>query len=61
MRKKPILDPRGQWEHPGKVTRIPSSFITMQGVPYPVYGVGNNGQSQMMYPGMDYNFGGASF
>jgi len=57
----PILDPRGQWAHPGKVTRIPGSDITMQGVPYPVYGVGSNGQEQMMYPDQEYNFGGASY
>lgn len=57
----PILDPRGQWAHPGQVTRIPSNSITMQGVPYPVYGVGSNGQQQMMYPGQEYNFGGASY
>jgi hypothetical protein len=57
----PILDPRGQWDHPGQVTRIPSPSITMQGVPYPVFGVGSNGQKQMMYPGQEYNFGGASY
>lgn len=57
----PILDPRGQWAHPGKVTRIPSPNITMQGVPYPVMGIGSNGQKQMMQPGQDYNFGGASY
>jgi len=57
----PILDPRGQWAHPGKVTRIPGSNITMQGVNYSVYGVGSNGQQQMMQPGQEYNFGGASY
>jgi hypothetical protein len=57
----PIIDPRGQWAHPGKITRIPSDNITMQGVPYPVYGVGSNGQQQMMYPEQEYNFGGASY
>ena len=57
----PVIDPRGQWAHPGKVTRIPSDNITMQGVPYPVFGVGSNGQKQMMYPEQDYNFGGASY
>jgi hypothetical protein len=57
----PILDPRGQWAHPGKITRIPGSNITMQGVNYPVLGIGNNGQKQVMYPGKDYNFGGASY
>jgi hypothetical protein len=56
-----IKDNRGQWAHPGKVTRIASPNITMQGVPYPVLGVGSNGQEQMMYPGQDYNFGGASY
>jgi hypothetical protein len=55
----PIVDPRGQWAHPGKVTRIPGSDITMQGVNYPVLGVGSNGKKQMMYPGKDYSFGGA--
>lgn len=56
-----IVDPRGQWAHPGKNTRIPGSDITMQGVNYPVYGVGSNGQEQMMYPGQDYDFGGSSY
>ncbi len=57
----PIVDPMGQWAYPGQVTRIPGSNITMQGVPYPVYGVGSNGQEQMMQPGQEYNFGGASY
>ena len=57
----PIIDPRGQWAYPGQVTRIPGSNITMQGVPYPVYGVGSNGQEQMMQPGQEYNFGGAAY
>jgi hypothetical protein len=56
-----IKDNRGQWAHPGKVTRISSPNITMQGVPYPVLGVGSNGEKQMMYPGQDYNFSGASY
>lgn len=57
----PILDPRGQWAHPGKVTRIPTDNITMQGVNYPVLGVASNGQQQMMYPEQEYDFGGASY
>jgi hypothetical protein len=57
----PIVDARGQWAYPGKITRIPSPNITMQGVNYPVYGVGSNGQQQMMYPEQEYNFGGASY
>jgi hypothetical protein len=59
--KDVIYDLRGQWAHPGKITRIPSPNITMQGVPYPVYGVGSNGQKQMMYPGQEYDFGSASY
>lgn len=54
-----VVDPMGQWAHPGEVTRIPGSDITMQGVNYPVLGLGSNGKKQMMYPGQDYNFGGA--
>ena len=57
----PIVDPRGQWAHPGKVTRIPSSNITMQGVPYPVLGVASSGQQVMMQPGQNYNFGDAEY
>jgi len=56
-----ITDPMGQWKHPGKNTRIPSSDITMKGVPYPVLGVGSNGQEQMMYPGQEYTFPGADY
>ena len=56
-----IIDtPYGQWEYPGAITRIPSNQITMQGVPYPVLGVSNTGQSQMMYPNQDYQFEGSS-
>lgn len=54
-----ITDARGQWAHPGKVTRIPSNQITMQGVPYPVLGIGSNGQQQLMQPGGEYSFDGA--
>jgi hypothetical protein len=57
----PIVDPRGQWAHPGKVTRIPSSNITMEGVPYPVLGVASSGQQVMMQPGQNYNFGDAEY
>jgi hypothetical protein len=59
--KDRIVDPMGQWAHPGQVTRIPSNRITMQGVPYPVLGVGNNGQQQMMYPGQEYAFPGSQY
>jgi hypothetical protein len=56
-----IVDPKGQWNHPGKVTRIPASNITMQGVNYPVMGVPNIGMPVMMYPGQDYDFPGADY
>ena len=53
-----IDDDMGQWKHPGKVTRINSNNITMQGVNYPVLGVSDTGDVQMMYPGEDYKFKG---
>ena len=56
-----IYDPMGQWAHPGQPTRIPSSDITMQGVPFPVVAYPNVGQPQMMYPGQDYNFPEADY
>ena len=56
-----IVDPMGQWNHPGKNTRIPSDRITMKGVNYPVLGVSNTGQKQMMQPGKEYNFPGADY
>lgn len=56
-----ITDPMGQWKYPGVPTRIPSSDITMQGVGYPVLGVANTGQTQMMMPGADYTFPGANY
>ena len=55
-----IIDPRGQWAHPGKVTTIPGNDITMVGVHYPVLGVSDIGHMQMMHPGQDYKFKGSS-
>jgi hypothetical protein len=57
-RKKPIISPLGQWAYPGEVTIIPSSDITMKGVNYPVLGIDDLGNSQMMMPGHDYTFPG---
>jgi hypothetical protein len=57
---KIIKDPRGQWDHPGEITEIPSNEITMQGVNYPVLGVSNTGDTQMMYPNQDYVYEGDS-
>ena len=55
---KIITDPKGQWNHPGKVTKIPSNEITMQDVNYPVLGVSDTNHVQMMYPNQDYTFNG---
>jgi hypothetical protein len=56
-----ITDPKGQWAHPGKNTRIPSNDITMNGVNYPVWAVPNVGEPMMMQPGGNYNFPGADY
>jgi hypothetical protein len=55
---EPIRDDRGQWAYPGEVTEISSNEITMQGVDYPVLGVSDTGDTQMMYPDQDYKFDG---
>jgi hypothetical protein len=53
-----IKDDRGQWAHPGEITEINSPYITMQGVPYPVLGISDTGDMQMMYPEEEYEFDG---
>ena len=53
-----IKDDRGQWNHPGEITEIGSNQITMQGVPYPVLGISDTGDTQMMYPEEEYEFDG---
>ena len=53
-----IKDDRGQWAHPGEITEIGSNDITMQGVDYPVLGVSDTGDTQMMQPGENYKFKG---
>jgi len=60
-KKDIIVDPNGQWAHPGEITRIPSNTITMSGVPYPVLGKPNVGEPQMMYPGENYQFPDADY
>jgi hypothetical protein len=55
-----IKDDMGQWNHPGEITEIGSNQITMQGVPYPVMGISDTGDMQMMYPNQDYNYDGSS-
>jgi hypothetical protein len=53
-----IKDDMGQWAHPGEITEIGSNNITMQGVDYPVLGISDTGDTQMMYPNQDYKFDG---
>jgi hypothetical protein len=53
-----IVDPMGQWAHPGKTTVIPSNDITMKGVNYDVLGVSNTGDKKLMKPGKNYKFDG---
>jgi predicted GNAT family acetyltransferase len=53
-----IKDDLGQWAHPGEITEIGSNQITMQGVPYPVLGISDTGDMQMMYPEEEYEFDG---
>ena len=55
-----IEDPMGQWAHPGEITKINSNQITMQGVDYPVLGISDTGDTQLMQPGEDYKFKGKS-
>jgi hypothetical protein len=57
---KIIKDDRGQWAHPGEITKIGSNQITMQGVPYPVLGISDTGDTQMMYPDQEYQYDGES-
>ena len=57
---KVIKDDRGQWAHPGEITEIGSNQITMRGVPYPVMGISDTGDMQMMYPDEDYVYDGES-
>jgi hypothetical protein len=37
---------------------IPSNKITMKGVEFPVFGISDTGDAKIMYPGLDYSFGG---
>jgi len=53
-----IIDPRGQWDHPGKCTLILARKITMQNVGYPVFGVDDTGHWNVMQPEQDYEYPG---
>ena len=63
-----IKDDRGQWDHPGEITRIKGGNITMKRDPktgkaltQPILGIADTGEEQWMYPGEDYNFEGANY
>jgi hypothetical protein len=63
-----IQDDRGQWAHPGEITRISGGNITMKRDPrtgkaltQPILGIADTGEEQMMYPGQDYEFEGAEY
>ena len=60
--KKAKVSKYGQWKYPGEDTIIPNAngSITMKGVPYPVLGIDDQGNQQMMMPGVDYQFPGNS-
>jgi hypothetical protein len=53
-----IKDDRGQWNHPGEITEIGSNEITMEGVPYDVLGISDEGDTKLMKPGKHYKFKG---
>ena len=55
-----IVSKRGQWDFPGKPTMIPNANgrITMQGVEDTLFGFDDQGNSQIMYPGGEYQFPG---
>ena len=59
-RTKAIADPRGQWQHPGLCTVIPTvdGRITMKRVAYPVLGIDNTGHHIMMQPEQEYQYPG---
>lgn len=56
-----IIDPKGQWNHPGKNTRIEGNHITMQDVQYPVWAQPNVGPGTMMMPGSEHYFKNADY
>ena len=55
-----IVDPQGQYNHPGQTTLIPTpkGHITMKGIKYPVYAIDNTGHEKLMMPDQEYVFPG---
>ena len=56
-----INDSKGQWNHPGKNTRIDGNDITMDDVEYPVWAQPNVGPGMMMFPDQNYSFPEAEY
>jgi hypothetical protein len=63
-----VKSDRGQWDHPGEITRIKGGNITMKRDPKtgkaltePLLGISNRGERKMMYPGQDYQFQNADY
>jgi hypothetical protein len=58
--KKIKRTPRGQWQYPHEPTIVPTATgkITMEGLDYPVLGIDELGNSEMMLPGQNYQFPG---
>jgi hypothetical protein len=56
-----IVDSRGQWDNPGKNTRIEGNNITMKDVAYPVWAQPNVGPGTMMMPGSEHYFKNAEY
>jgi len=55
-----VLDPMGQWKHPGKCTMIPTTdgSITMHRVPFEVIGIDETGHAICMKPEQNYQYTG---
>ncbi len=54
------ISSRGVYDYPMQEVIVPTKNgrITMKDVNYPILGIDEHGNSQMMYPGQDYNFPG---
>lgn len=62
VKKKDIItDPKGQWKHPGKPTRIPSNHITTKDVNTPIKAKADTGEERIMLPEEEHIFSGASY
>lgn len=55
-----IEDDMGQYNHPGKITKINSNNITMKGINYPVLGISDINDIKLMKPNKNYKFKGST-